>query len=521
MLEPQNPNPSPQPNLSELEKAVAGLQQRATQLLSQAQNQTTKSQIFYDIFYEAFRLLHQQTVNGTRHWEIRWDVKFEKYFAYIDQVYQEIDAADINKEIFAWATGLGIEMTTGKINTIHLKLQAELKVHNNEWNADPRYLNCKNGILDLATNKLLPHSPEFLITQRINANFIQNPGPTQYVDQLRDQYFDGMFIVERFMQAVLRYDLSNEMALFLNGPTGSGKGTIMNLIYEILKASSVHASLKTLGDPKYGLYTVLNKRCFFDKDSRTRSLNDDAVENFLKITGRDLGQGTWINGKWIRQFEANIKCFVLAATNQFARLPPGTDMLAFFRRVYIVAFGIIQNADPTFKDKIMGDIDNWFSELILMPYHPWVSPHHDQKAWAKAQSVIWDFSANPVKRYINEMFVRGSQDINEINQDDVMDWIRQRMANDTYDPPNDIFLKQWVTSEFARIRVRMRQVKYVHWYYPVEIKAEWQPYCTEGKDAPKTIQNENTLLDALTQPAPPKEEQPPEDEKVENPFDGK
>ena len=345
-------------------------------------------------------------------------------------------------------------------------------------------VNLLNGILDLDTKTMERHHPKHLYTQQINARFVSKQEradnlkkqgcelPTPYIDRVREAYPNSFKQFEQYVQSIIYYDLRIEMMLYLIGPTGSGKGTVLGLIQELFKECSVIGVLHDLHDDM-GL--IVNQRVFFDTDMAIMSLGSKCVAMIKKITGKDTVQGIKINIKYVKKFQDKIRCFIVCATNQFPRLPAKTDRLAWFRRVLILPFNTIQKSDMEFKENILHDIDNWFTQLVLSEYNPIVTKDFDKRAWAYKQAEIWDYSANPFRRYVKEMFVR-TTDIMEIQQDKVCDYIRDRMNDDEYDIPRETELKQNITSEISAIRIRKMRKKNIQYYYPCKLRDEWVEY---------------------------------------------
>lgn len=426
--------------------------------------------------YERFWAWYQEEVALTM--PLLWDLRNKVYRTYFaaSGLWQQFEAEQVDAWLFQWAECVSEELSAKDCTMIHKYIKSQIGIDASRWDNTPGLLCCENGMVNLKTKKLEPWSPKHYCTYAFHAKFLETPPDTPYIDKIRNTYPDPFFALERFLQAILWYDLGNEMMLCINGPTNSGKGTVLNLVSTLLKDVAAKMDLYQLGDEHYSYSGIINKRCLIDKDSRFRALNQYALAAILKITGLDTMDGQTVNVKYIPHYETQIKLFIIIATNQFAQLPLGTTTEAFFRRVWIILFDKIQQSDPTFKEHVMQDLDAWFSELILMPYHRWKTPQFDIPAWVEQMGAIWDYSANPYKRYVREMFMR-TDEMHVIDQDDVMDWIRERLTDDKYIIPNDLYLKQLITSEMAGIRVRKKQSKHTHYYYPVAVTPAWKDYC--------------------------------------------
>ena len=94
---------------------------------------------------------------------------YEKFYRYKDGVYidmteKEVEAM-IQKKMLPDETKYSqIEDTRKQLNLLTLKSADEINQH-------PFWINVKNGIYDLSTNKLYPHTPDFLSTVQVNGNY--------------------------------------------------------------------------------------------------------------------------------------------------------------------------------------------------------------------------------------------------------------------------------------------------------------------------------------------------------------
>lgn len=363
-------------------------------------------------------------------------------------------------------------------------------------------INIKNGILDLESLKIEPHHPRFLFTQQINANFISkkqrliNKGktgkelPTPYIDRVREEYPKAFRLLERQVQSIIRYDVNGELMVYLHGPTGSGKGTVLSLLEELFLSCKVSGCLHEF-DQSLGI--LINQRIFFDPDMSISMLNSKSIRNIKIVTGKDTLRGTSINIKYVKKFQGKIRCFIICATNQFPRLPPKTDRLAWFRRCLILLFDKIQPSDPEFKENIIKDLDNWFTQLVLAPYDPIVTKNFDKRKWAEKQSKIWDYSANPFRRYVKEMFMK-PDDLGELRQDEACDYIRDRMNDDDYDIPNEKTLKQYLTSEMSALKIHKKKSKYISFYYPCKLREEWRKYVNDKQTLDDVMKEHGKII---------------------------
>ena len=104
----------------------------------------------------------------------------------------------------------------------------------------------QNGVLDLNTRELLPHSPDFGFTAAMPYPWDPHaPAPQVVIDWLLEAvggHADQVQLLRAFLHAVVvgRPDLQRYLELV--GPGGSGKGTFMRLADALVGIQSVHST---------------------------------------------------------------------------------------------------------------------------------------------------------------------------------------------------------------------------------------------------------------------------------------
>jgi putative DNA primase/helicase len=122
------------------------------------------------------------------------------------------------------------------------------------FDADPHLISCNNGVVDLRTKKLMPHSPDQLHLKRANASYDPKPYPLIWINFLRDITGDNWQLIN-WLQVALGYSIMGltEKHLFfvLYGNGRNGKGTLVDTVGYILNDYA---------------YTALEFDAFLEKD---------------------------------------------------------------------------------------------------------------------------------------------------------------------------------------------------------------------------------------------------------------
>ena len=147
----------------------------------------------------------------------------------------------------------------------------------------------QNGVLDLNTRELLPHSPDFGFTAAMPYPWDPHaPAPQVVIDWLLEAvggHADQVQLLRAFLQAVVvgRPDLQRYLELV--GPGGSGKGTFMRLADALVGICSVHSTqLSQLENNRFETAALFGKRLVLVTDAE-KWRGDVSV--LKSITGQD------------------------------------------------------------------------------------------------------------------------------------------------------------------------------------------------------------------------------------------
>lgn len=106
------------------------------------------------------------------------------------------------------------------------------------WDANPHILVCANGVLDLATGTLLPHSPGYRSTKTTGTAF--KPGARHpawdAVATLLKSEGDRYEFIHQYCGSGLHGANPNERLVIAQGDGGTGKGTLLTAIHQALGA---------------------------------------------------------------------------------------------------------------------------------------------------------------------------------------------------------------------------------------------------------------------------------------------
>lgn len=247
-------------------------------------------------------------------------------------------------------------LTDNRKNEVIKHMESKLSLNPVALDEDKYLVNCKNGVLDVETMKLYPHSPSFYGTIQINTEF--NPEATSDV---ADEFFrtvtQGDKQVEQLLYEAIGYSLLKTVELdkvfILTGEGRNGKSTYLDLIREIVgieNASSL--DFKELNSA-FGTSGLAGKLVSLAGDISNKMLEDSDV--FKKIASGDLIR---VNEKYKAKYETVPFTTLFFSAND---IPMSKDTtFAFYRRLSIIPFHanlkkITMVEGKTFKSKLLSN----------------------------------------------------------------------------------------------------------------------------------------------------------------------
>lgn len=164
-------------------------------------------------------------------------------------------------------------------------------IRQDELNANENIINFKNGLLNLTTNELLPHSPDVYSTIQIPCNWTSHPSETPVFDKYMKTLTGGNKETEQLLLEFIGVTLSNvkgwrmKKALFLVGDGNTGKSQLKSLTEKLLGSDNyIGIDLKEI-EARFGTGAVYSTRLAGSSDMSF--LTVDELKTFKKMTGGD------------------------------------------------------------------------------------------------------------------------------------------------------------------------------------------------------------------------------------------
>lgn len=195
------------------------------------------------------------------------------------------------------------------------------------------FINLKNGILDLKTLTLSPHSPDYLSTIQLPFNY-EKALPTPVFDKYLDDTTCGDEELKRVLQELLGYCLCNstaaEKAFFLSGSGCNGKSVFAKLIEMIVGEGNYSSTSLSALSGSFGLASLLNSNVNVAAENNSGRVNS---EIFKAIVSGDVVE---VNRKYREALSCQLHCKLVLLFNE---LPVSSDLShGFFRKLMIIPF---------------------------------------------------------------------------------------------------------------------------------------------------------------------------------------
>jgi putative DNA primase/helicase len=150
-----------------------------------------------------------------------------------------------------------------------------------------RRLNFLNGVLDLYTGELLPHSHDVLFTVQHPVNYDPKatcPRIEQFLCEILDP--DKAATICEFVGYSLTTEMNIQKAVIVYGAAGAGKSTLLNLCTQLVGQENVsNESLHSLENDRFAVYNLCHKTLNVFPDLPDRPLSDIPI--FKQIVGGD------------------------------------------------------------------------------------------------------------------------------------------------------------------------------------------------------------------------------------------
>jgi len=273
-------------------------------------------------------------------------------------------------------------------------------------------ISCKNGLLDLTTRSLHPHSPAMFNLVGVPFNYRPTAGrPRQWLDFLASLWDDddaSIALLQEYFGYVLSGRLDQQKLLAVIGPTRSGKGTIARALTDLIGKDNVAGPTMASLSTNFGLMPLIGKPLAIVADA---SLGDTApeavVERLLSITGED---SLTLDRKFKDHWTGRLPSRFVLLSNELPRFRDSSGVIANRFLVLKMTRSFLGREDRTLADRIRRELPailNWSLEGLdrLNAHGRFTIPQSSDDIIRLMQDL-----ASPTSAFVRECCERGGPD---------------------------------------------------------------------------------------------------------------
>ncbi|MCH5204293.1 MAG: bifunctional DNA primase/polymerase [Oscillospiraceae bacterium] len=165
------------------------------------------------------------------------------------------------------------------------------RVKSDELNAFQNLINFQNGLLNIRTLELSPHSPSIYSTIQIPCSWTDTGGESPVFDAYIETLTDRNKDIERLLLEFIGLVISNipgymtKSGLFLTGAGDTGKSKYLELLARLIGSDNYSETDLSKIEERFGTFALWEKRLAGSGDMSYMSVKE--LKTFKKITGGD------------------------------------------------------------------------------------------------------------------------------------------------------------------------------------------------------------------------------------------
>lgn len=292
------------------------------------------------------------------HPDTAWGMgEFRRYAAGIWTVApQDVVRGEIKTTLMD-AKAEGVRPTARLLASVLELARVEIAQAPGVWDADPDILVCANGALHIPTRTLQPHSPQHWATSKLS--FAYDPAArAETWQRVLDTCCAGQQeFLQEFAGYCLTTDTRHEIAVWLAGPPGGGKSTVLEGLRAMLGSRVCLLGLADIERSRFALTHLPGKTLALSMEQPGGYVAATALLNSL-ISGEPIS----VDLKFRDPVTLVPRVKLAWALNELPRVGP--EGVGLFRRVKVLRFPALPEAarDPGMKERVRGEgagILNW------------------------------------------------------------------------------------------------------------------------------------------------------------------
>lgn len=243
------------------------------------------------------------------------------------------------------------------------ELQTEhSNIEESELNSDESIINFRNGVLNIDTEELLPHSSKYFSTIQIPCNYIPDARLSQakvtlkFFNTLTGGNTDDQITILEYIGALISnvYGYRFKKFLVLKGKGNTGKSVLLNLIIHLLGLDNVfNSDIKKLHS-NFGLAGAYGKRLICCGDMKFASLSE--IDIIKELTGGDYVN---LEAKYQNSFTTKFNGLMWFNCNDLPAFSGDKGTHVYERFIILSCDNVIspEQRDPELLEKLKEEVD--------------------------------------------------------------------------------------------------------------------------------------------------------------------
>lgn len=231
------------------------------------------------------------------------------------------------------------------------------------------YINLRNGIYNLETNQLEPHSRDLFMTSQLPFDYDPDAGYGQFMRFLQSSLVSSagetdwsmIHVLQEAMGYSLTANTDYRVSFWLVGESGTGKSVLINVLIALAGSSHASIDLDAIGQNPYQLADVAGKRLVTFTEPRANGVLADG--HYKRLVSQDTIMTRQIYGN---PFSFVPVCKVWGAMNDTPRVIDRSD--AVFNRVIIFPMNRVvspEEKDPRLTEKLESELAGIFNWALI------------------------------------------------------------------------------------------------------------------------------------------------------------
>ena len=315
-------------------------------------------------------------------------IETENTLIYRDGVYEDFAEVHLKKELFdafenlTKSTGESL-ISAHDVNEVMARVRTWSFKSIDEFKCDQHVFNMANGVLDLDNNKLMAHSPDWMLMSKSPVKFDPNaecPNFLKFMHQVMEPKYHSL--IEEFIGYVLWNEYLIHKAFMFLGPKRTGKSTLIRVIEAAIGSKDCsHVSLQDLTKNRFMRARLFGKKLNSYGDLPVTPIADAGI--FKNLTGEDTIDA---ENKFEHPFGFKNIAKILFSANALPKMKVHDD--AFYTRWIIVLFNnsVFGKEDPkltaklTTSEELSGIINLALAGLKRLKENEWKFTYADDAA---------------------------------------------------------------------------------------------------------------------------------------------